>query len=203
MKKKKQSDIEKYCSHLEEIKWRSTAIEEIINKKISHGKEILDYEFCAIQLRKILELIIFSTLIAHKDLYSSTYKNFRKHWNTKDLLENLEQINPDFYPIPMKFDSQDPTTKVKHFGNVEDGYLLKEEIIELYDYCGGIIHTRNPFRTGSSTIHIRNSVTEWLQRIKNLLSLHRIQLTNSESVWVVVMTHPEDGKVHTLVAEPM
>ena len=203
MKKNKQTDIQKYCSLLEEVKWRSNAVEEVVDRNVTHGKEILDYEFCAIQLRKILELIAFSTLIAHKETYSNTFKNFRKHWNAKKLIENLEQIHPDFYPIPIKFNFQDPVTKVKHFDDVQDGYLLKEEVVELYDYCCTIIHTRNPFKTGSNNINIRNTVTGWIQRIKNLLSLHRITLVNSEVIWVVIMESPEDSKVHTLTSMPV
>lgn len=185
---------------METVKWRSDSIEHVLKGNISHGKEILDYEFCAVQLRKILELIVFSSLISHKDSYSSVYKNFRKHWNVKTLMENLEEVNPNFYPIPMFYDNEKSKPNYHHFGELDEGYLLKEEVIELYDYCGGIIHTRNPYRTDGNKIDIRNSVAVWLQRIKNLLTLHRIQLVNSNEVWVVNMVSPETGNVQAHIA---
>src|SRR6267154_4901847 len=58
-------------------------------------------ESVGLQLRKVMELIAFGSLVANKDAYSTMYAEFAKHWNARLLLRDLARINQDFYPKPV------------------------------------------------------------------------------------------------------
>ena len=59
-------------------------------------------EFCALQLRKILELILASSLIANKEEYEKHSKSFNKNWSIKKKLKEIKRINPNHFPIGME-----------------------------------------------------------------------------------------------------
>ena len=194
MKKNESDDFEKYCNCLGEVKWRIEAIESILNGH-SLGKEALDIEFSTLQLRKCLELIAFSSLTANRTVYSEIHNNFQKHWNAKRLLSDLEKINSGFYPQPMMYFEEDPITKRRPVKDLESGFLTKEDLLFLYDKCGAVLHSRNPYKEGSNVVDIKRPFREWIERIKNLLFFHQIKLYGSENLWLVFMNHPETKKV--------
>lgn len=199
---KKDKDVQKYLNCLEEVKWRVQAIENVLNGA-SLGNETLDIEFVALQLRKVIELIAFSSLVANKKIYSDTYKNFHKHWNAKLLIQDLERVNPDFYQIPITFSHQDKETGVKHFKEVDEEFISKEDLIFLYEKCGAALHAHNPYKGNKQEINVKIPMIEWVKRIKTLLMTHRIHLVNEDKVWMVHMSHPDDGKVHALTGIPL
>ena len=41
-------------------------------------------------------------LVANKESYAEQNDKFVKHYHTKRILNDLERINPDFYPVPTK-----------------------------------------------------------------------------------------------------
>jgi hypothetical protein len=94
-------DIEKYCGLMEEIKLRMNVVEFFISGKGHALYEPPTIESTTLQLRKILELIAFGSLVANKDSYSAVYAKVSKTWNAGDLLRELEDVNPEFYPAPV------------------------------------------------------------------------------------------------------
>ena len=54
-----------------------------------------------LQVRKILELVALSSLVANSKLYTKTYEDFARHYNAELILRDLERINSDFYPRPV------------------------------------------------------------------------------------------------------
>ncbi|MEM9299845.1 MAG: hypothetical protein AAGA64_15890, partial [Bacteroidota bacterium] len=58
------------------------------------------------------------------------------------IFKELERINPNFYPVPVKstIDKLDPRLK-------QDGYLKKDKAIKVYKSCGGYLHATNPFKS--------------------------------------------------------
>lgn len=191
-----------YCNCMEEVKLRIAMVLAVLEGKQTIGREDFDAELVCVHLRKSLELIAFASLTANKEQYATVYKDFESHWNAKRLLANLEKLHPPFYPRPVQLTGQDEKG-VKHLADVTDGYLTRGEFIFLYQKCSEVLHARNPFRSDSRTINFGCSIREWVVRIQRLLALHYMQLAGSEKIWVVIMQHPEDGKVHTLTSEPV
>jgi hypothetical protein len=72
-------------------------------------------------------------------------------------------------------------------------YINNEELVRLYDICGRILHSRNPFSTEDPTHQIGYTVDEWLTRIEGLLRWDYITVTTG-SRWLAEM--PPVGGVH-------
>ena len=196
------SGLVMYCNCMEEVKLRVGVILAVVEKGLTVGREDFDAELVCVQMRKTLELIAFASLTANQARYAEAHADFESHWNAKRLLANLERLHPQFYPKPVQFERQDEKG-IKHFANVTDGYLTREEFVTLYQKCSEVLHARNPFRSESRVINFGRSIREWVGRIQKLLAVHYMRLAGSEKLWVVFMQHPEDGKVHALTSEPV
>lgn len=147
-------DPNKYRAGLIEIKRRIKVIDHIGQGKLHVLYPATSVETAALQFRKVVELIAFSSLIANKNIYSEIHTKFSKHWNAKLILQDLERIHPDFYPQPIH---QMPTDKPgiqSEFVPRNNDYLTKEQLIELYDECGGLLHAENPLENKQTTTHL-------------------------------------------------
>ena len=191
--------IKLYCGLMEDVKARLELIRRFTTGEVRVGSNQFTYECVSVQLRKTLESIAFASLCANKAKYSEVHANFAKHWRAKALLNDLERVHSNFYPVPMKR----PITKpdgTKHHDRIDEGFLTREDFVLLYDKCSEVMHTRNPFSEAEPMIDFVYSVDEWVSRIWTLLQLHLVQLADLEDVWLVSMHEPSDGKVHAYVA---
>jgi len=191
--------INLYCGLMEDVKARLALIRRFTSGGVPVGSNQFTYECVSVQLRKVLESIAFASLCANKEKYSEAHANFAKHWRAKALLDDIERVHANFYPIPMKR----PVTKpdgTKHLDRIDTGFLTREEFVFLYNRCSEVIHTRNPFSESERAINFERSVDEWAGRIETLLQLHLVQLADVTMVWLVSMHEPSDGKVHAYIA---
>lgn len=173
-----------------------------MEQKITTANESLDTEIVFLQFRKMLEQIAFASLAANKAAYAAARAKFATDWRANRLLEYLAQVNPDFYPQPLYVASVAPfrESRLIRFEPLVDGFLKKDEFVELYDYCGDVLHARNPYGNGGRVINVRLHVREWLSRIEKLVGLHHAKLLTG-GLWVGAVPDA-DGKVHTYTAEP-
>lgn len=194
-----------YCNHMQEIKARSDLVHSIVHGKISSGSELHDYEVAALNLRKILELIAFSSLIANKEKYALAHDKFEKHYKAKVILREIEKIHHDFYPKPADIKIKSGKADQPHHVEPlkDSNALTKEEFEELYDKCSKIIHTWNPFDSSPRRVDFRLSVDAWMKKIKQLLSQHYIQLVDNSGCWFCVMNDPKDGQPHVYTLVPV
>jgi len=188
-------DIQRYCGQMEEVNLRLKAIDEILSAGVQHNGSNSSSEQLALQFRKILELIAFGTLIANRETYSTAHSDYISHWKAKDLLQNLEAVNPAFYPVPLKppVQRQDGS---KHFDNVSRNYLTRDQFMSLYDLCGSILHTHNPYSGKKAKQISTEAGRKWAKLVKNLLALHLAKLVAASECWVVVMHDQRDSRVH-------
>lgn len=188
-----------YCICMEDIKSRIAIVRPVFEGRLSTGKELFDYEFVSVQLRKSLELIAFASMTANKDLYANQYAKFAKHWRVKTMLDSLRKLHPSFYPQPIELDHVKDNGS-KHFEHVKAGYLTQEDFVTLYDLCSGCIHTWNPFTKKERHIDFVHPISEWVSRIEGLLKLHLMQFVDRDEIWVVEMENANDGRVHAFKA---
>lgn len=180
-----------YCNCMKKIRERIELVWSVVNAKITTGWLLFDTELVFIQFRKILELIAFSSLTANKDKYALAHAKFSEHWRAKRMLEEVEKLNPDYYPVPLAAPEMLPNGR-KHLTPLSDGFLTKPEFEFLYDKSSEILHERNPFSALDPVIEIRLSAAQWASRIQRLLSFHLVNLVDA-SKWVVSI--PADGEV--------
>ena len=194
-------DAELYCGCMEQLLQRIALVHALFERRVTTGHDRLDAEIVFLQFRKMLEHVALGSLVANKDVYSKARVSFAKDWHAQRMLQQLEEVNPAFYPFPLTLAS---TTEAdgKRFHHLEPlttAFLTKDDFVELYNYCGDILHAQNPYQT-RTTINVRLSAQEWLVRIENLVKLHRAQLVTG-SVWICAVPD-KDGKVHTYSADP-
>ena len=184
----RQSELQNlYCDNLQKIKWRTNAIMDIITQRVTTTYLMTNIEFCALQIRKILELIAFSSLISDMDVYKQQLKNIAKMWNAKRILNDIEKINPDFYPKPILID---PNNKML-WQDFKEPYLTKDKFVSVYEKCSALIHENSPFETDEQIRDkaeeaVKNMVT-WMNLIRNLLNTHTVQLYNEPRLFYFSM----------------
>jgi hypothetical protein len=195
----KPTEIDIYRAYMAEIRTRIAVVSEALAGRLEGAPEFLVNEVIFLQLRKVLELIAFASLAAHKEAYSTAHKSFAKHWKAKLILEALVKLNPDFFPVAMD-EPREIAPGRKHFPRPVDGFLTKDDFVFLYDAASGVLHTRNPYTTKDPTIPVRYPVAKWVERIQRLLALHHVQLVGG-GLWIVQI--PNEGDVLAWPADPL
>ena len=61
------------------------------------------------------------SLVANKELYAEQNEKFAKHYHAERIMRDLNRINPDFYPVPIKLIKHE--NKVGEWVKIESGYL--------------------------------------------------------------------------------
>tara|TARA_R110002124_G_scaffold89216_2_gene228293 strand:- start:3947 stop:4258 length:312 start_codon:yes stop_codon:yes gene_type:complete len=97
---------------MKDIKNRSNLVYSIVHKKRTLGIEFYDYEVIALNIRKILESIAYSSMVASKEKYAQAHSKFEKHYKAKQILEELEKLHPQFYPRPALIEEKDGMKKL-------------------------------------------------------------------------------------------
>jgi len=185
---------------MDEIKTRSGVISRLLTRDLSTGRDDYDYEIVALHLRKILELIAFSSITSNLEQYKATYENADRHWHAERILKDVEKINPSFYPVPARIQAPNDDG-VRNVATRDDDFLTRNEFEKLYALCGSLLHISNALK-GKKSINFVHHPGIWLMKIHNLLSTHYVRLVDDRHVWVVTLEHPEDGHVHAVHAEP-
>jgi hypothetical protein len=194
-----QEDATTYCNCMAQIRQRINLVQQVLNRAITTGEEVFDIEVIFVQFRKILELIAFSTLTANKEKYSAAHENFAQHWKAKSMLDAVEKLNPNFYPVPHRLPEILPNG-VKNLTPLTEGFLTKSEFEFLYDKSSEVLHVRNPFATKDPVIQIGYSASQWIARIQTLLGLHYVDLID-ETKWMVQI--PNEGPITLWPAVPV
>lgn len=194
-------DLVTYCNCLEEVKRRVAVGRSITRGHFSTGQEDLDAEIVCLQLRKSLELVAFASLSANRALYMKVRSDVEKAWSANRILKTLQRVHPDFYPRPIRLGREDEAG-VKHFEDVKDSFLTRDDYVVIYDKCSQVIHAWNPHRTGPKHVDFDISLDAWLGRLEKLLELHYFKLPEDAVVHLAYLSYPPDGKAHVLTGEP-
>lgn len=190
-------DIQKYIRCMDEIKLRDKVVEDNLSGVKSTGQPMTDIEFICLQFRKISELIMLSALCAHKKDYLLIHQKIEKEWDANKIRKAMENIHPDFYPTPFRrvINSIDNSLKNE---KIEEGYLTKDECIELIGRCGGILHAFNPYndeKKFKEVEAVKSNFKDWQKKIRELLFQHEIKLLGTDKQLWVYLFHGKDKEV--------
>jgi len=192
-----ESDVQLYVNSMARIRERINFIETVNVNQINIPPPAFKAELMFLQFRKVLEEIAFSTIAANKNAYSVLHASFSDQWKAKAILEGVNKVNANFYPVPL----QAPISAGHdhHFELFAEGYLTPDEFVTLYEVSSQVLHTRNPYKQGDPMIQAKYTVQEWVSRIQKLLSWHQVQLLNGD-LWVINI--PSTGDIHAYAASP-
>jgi hypothetical protein len=164
-------DRRKYLKLMWELEKRLEILNSFSKKEIHTLYLQATIESEALQLRKILELIAYASLVAHKDAYIKVRKSINLDWHAKRIIKTIEELNPGFYPIPTR------GVQNGNWKTVRSGFMTKKEFATLYDRCGGILHAKNPFsRSSQRELMFHERMPIYVKRIENLIQEHRVRL---------------------------
>lgn len=179
----------KYASMMWECRYRVETLRDFTSGKTHCTYLQTTIEAEALQLRKLLELIAFSSLVSYQEAYRSVRNDIAKDWHAARILRKIENINPEFYPVPIDgFDR-------KGWHRVQGGYLTRKQFERLYDKCGAMLHSQNPFSKGKSSLAFHKKVPEYLDRIETLLSEHLVELAESRELIHVIAPMEENAPI--------
>jgi len=194
----KPKDAQKYCDLMLEAKHRTSVIRSLLNKEASLGYLPVNVEAIYLQFRKTLELIAFGSLIANREMYSRARKKYASDWNAKMVLKLAETLNPLFYPVPIKQVPVQGEEHVSDFQEVVDGFLTRSDFEVLYDVCGGVLHSENPYGNTKKYDQLWARSPEWLMKIVNLLNSHQVHPVGEKRSFYLIQMGSTDNPTFTL-----
>jgi hypothetical protein len=194
------SDITKtldlYVAQLKEIKYRINVVLAITyGNRYTTPYPATNVELVYLQLRKILELIALSSLVANKEEYAKIEREFATEWRAKKILKKIKDINADYYPRPSR-QIKGPQSGRFTFEPITSGYLTEENFVELYSLSSNLIHARNPYAPEVDLDLYKSRINEWEAKIRTLLNHHSILLYGGKNMIAALMQSDKDGEPH-------
>jgi hypothetical protein len=195
-----------YANLMEEAKARIAAVDAAINGRLGLPDMIIE-EFAYLQLRLLCEIVALGCLLAHGDFTQAQLNKLRGEYDADTIIKTLENLNPTFYPIPVKMTIRSPSLGDPgevHLDEVPDGsFLTKAELLALYGRTGNWLHrgklkqleSRPPY-TGIDLPRVK----EYAAKIVRLLEQHRIRSPDNKKHWLCALSGP-DGKIMMAFAQ--
>jgi len=185
-------NLQRYIDQMVLIKKRQEVIWNILSRKTTTGFFYSDIEICVLEIRKIIELIAMGSLVSNMEKYSTIHEKYQNAWNAKYIFNDIERINPDFYPKPIDIKK---TGKYDEFVPVEKNYLHKKDAIKVYDKCSAFLHEDNPFKTSHDVSYYVKNIPLWDSKIINLLNRHTVRIYD-DCMYFISMRSEKDGNPH-------
>lgn len=201
MPTKKQMDaLHLYANLMEEVKIRHASITTALGNEARHPSPLVR-EFCFLQLRMTCELIALACLVAHGDIQIT--KQLRKEYAADQILKQLEELHPPYYPRPERRIEKGPHPAKFTLIPLETGFLTKVEVRELVGKCGDVLHRGNVKKLLSGKIPLQINFPEivgWQRKIANLLNHHRITLMDGSTHILCTMDTGDTHNVEVAIA---
>ena len=178
-----------YNERMQEIVRRTEAISRL--RRTGTGLPwIVVTEIVYLQLRHILELIATALLVVNEEAVAKLNEPIRRSWHALDILDAILSVNQGFYPTP-QYESPKDKYGVGSLVDRKGDYLTIERFRTLYDVCGQIAHTGNPFaskptirpRTRKDCERLLRAADKWQARIVRLLTKHVFAIQGSNSLY--------------------
>jgi len=184
---KQQVLINRYASEMGIIKLR---VEQIKNasKTIKYLQPMVEYK--ALHLRKIIEQILLSSLIANSEVYQQYYNRLEREWNARLICRDLERIHPKFFPVAAIDDHEN-----QHISENPKDNLTSKEIIVMYEKMGKLLHAHNPFSPFPDYQELSNYIDDCCNKIIRFLSVHTIMMYGEKDFLYVIMEERTSSQV--------
>ena len=191
MKLAESLDIIQYCGLMEEVKFRVESINQLMAMPgITIQTRV---ESICLQLRMLLELIVFSSLVSNKDVWRRSQKELQSSQDISKKLKELKRLHPKFYPNPVDLDGSNPGEEPAHR---TEGFLSEDRLTQVYGRLGNILHAENPLGKETDYRFFIYSVPGWLSEVMNLLECHKVYLYHRpEEFYLIKMVGDVDGEL--------
>lgn len=147
-------------------------------------------EIAALHARKIIELIVYGSLMNNHDAVAEIAIAFRKR-DAANARGILREVNPRYWPEPCERLEVNPG----HYSlkPLEDGFLREQDWGKAYGFLSDILHARSPFKPPLGLNDEAARVQELLTETWTLLSHHWIHLPEDDQALAAILRTPEGG----------
>jgi len=189
-----------YTLLMAEVKARHRCIKTLLEEQTGLQRPFLR-EFALLQIRMICESIALGCLVAHGDIEATQTKQFGRLWRAGDIIDKLEALHPDFFPVPIAAEKTGPD--VAHFGAGPQDALTKADLLGLYGKCGSVLHrgTRDslwPKAILEGTDF--SDIVSWANALHDLLHNHYVLMLGGKTVFICEMGAGPEGTPKTSIA---
>ncbi|ODA67637.1 hypothetical protein A7A08_01672 [Methyloligella halotolerans] len=189
-----------YQGLLEEIKTRLEAIEAGLNDELNLPPA-LRREFLYLQLRFLCECIALGCLIVHGDIGTAPVDKLRKAWSPKRIMDDLERLHSDFYPVPVTIARMGPNRL--HITPGEPPFA-KADLLSLHAKCGDILHRGTvkkmaPLDRAASETDTQK-ILAWASSMSLLLNAHGISLFGGQRLLCLLRAVDKQGHAQVSLA---
>ena len=179
--------INTYLDLMHEVKRRHLSLQTAFNEPYRLMFQAVVIDHCYLQIRKMLELIAFSTLSANQHALSAVQHGKTRDYHAEKVLRSIERKFGQVYPRPIH-QRMDPRPGVRaDFADLTEGFLTRAEFAALYDECGNVLHGRNPFRKPLDLDYYWPRIPEWSGKIRALLDSHIATIVNDPHMHLIQM----------------
>ena len=183
-------DVHPYVALMQEATERIEFISQLLDADQLSGWARL--ESVCLQIRKLLELVMFSSLVANQDLWERSQKELTSSQNIAMKFRELERLHPNFYPTPIDLSQrtgQEPALRANDF-------LDKSDFQKFYGMLGNILHADNPLGRPTDYGDFIDLAPRLIESIQNLMECHRVHLfDHPNEFYLVKMFGDLDGEV--------
>jgi hypothetical protein len=188
-----------YADLMDEARIRIHAMRDAINARDSWTPRLLQ-EFLYLQLRTLCETIALGCLVAHGDVKN---RSTLKRWDIPAVVKEMENLNPDFYPRPVRIRFSPGVVKLDDYTAPA---LSKAELLTLWERSGSFVHRGSAkdllAKQGSELVVNLDPVIQWGAKILNLLEQHVISSADKKSHIVALLSHVEsEGRSAVWIAK--
>ena len=182
--KKAQEAIKVYGNLLVETKARLSFVDNAINGQMKLPSKVVE-EFSYLQLRMACESIALGCLTIHGEMLGDKVRNIQDNWNGGIIINRLEKLHSDFYPMPFLEEIQ--PSGVRHLAEIKQPYLTRQDLIKLVGICGEKLHMGTVKKLLDENTKYNFSFSDiknWSDKIHNLINHHQFRLLDNRTLYV-------------------
>jgi hypothetical protein len=189
--------LNRYAAYMDEIKKRMDVVSNIY-EKVNSGSSVTGYietdiDVVYLQLRKIIELVMFACIVANKSAGLALNKTLRKGYEIQKIKTELQRFNVDFFPSPKLHTgvTEENIIEIDDLKQEVRPFLSEPELFRAYGIAGNYLHSQRQYQYGSPAerIKILRKGVEYVNQITHLLDHHWTNITKDSSFAVTLNRH--------------
>jgi hypothetical protein len=204
-----EEDRLRYENILREIRGRTefaTSLLQIANNSRPLGATlglpaVLQIESAAVHIRKILELIVFGSLVTNRREVESVARAFREA-DVDDARKLAKRVNSNYWPTPLAPFEPVALPEIARQRPLEGAeYLREADWGRAYGDSSAVLHAANPYAPTRDMETVLDALRNWTKKIIALLNHHQVTLVDRNYLLACVMRGSETGDVQVAVFE--
>jgi hypothetical protein len=150
----------------------------------------LRLEAAALQLRKVLELIVFGSLVNNRQAIETISAAFAKK-DADEARKLAKRSNPKYWPKGLT-NKDEPEA-------IRPDQLAEDEWGRAYGFASELLHVPNPYSSPIDYFALAPQLQQWFKRIIALLNHHQVELVEENYLLRCLMMTSEGGDVQVAV----